>query len=122
MTAKKIETLLSQVLIYDKDMVHKLYEYELEELLDEWKLSMVKDNDAYFFAVTENRGDVAMVLIEKTGQVHVNELARAKLKALWLGAYESNMKKLIPLFAKQLAKGEIPVNGIKMVVAAGYKK
>ena len=40
------------------------------------------------------------------------------LKALWLGAYESNMKKLIPLFAKQLAKGEIPVNGIKMVVAA----
>jgi hypothetical protein len=24
-------------------MAHKLYEYELEELLDEWKLSMVKD-------------------------------------------------------------------------------
>ena len=118
MTAKKIETLLSQVLINDKDMAHKLYEYELEELLNEWKLSMVKDNDAYFFAVTENSGDVAMVLIEKSGQVHVNELARAKLKALWLGAYESNMKKLIPLFSKQLAKGEIPVNGIKMVVAA----
>ena len=58
MTTKKIEKLLSQVLINDKDMAHKLYEYELEELLDEWKLSMVKDNDAYFFAVTENSGDV----------------------------------------------------------------
>ena len=79
---------------------------------------MVKDNDAYFFAVTENSGHVAMLLIEKAGQVRINELAREKLKALWLGAYESNMKKLIPIFAKQLAKGEIPINGIKMVVLA----
>jgi hypothetical protein len=59
-----------------------------------------------------------MLLIEKAGQVRINELAREKLKALWLGAYESNMKKLIPIFAKQLAKGEIPINGIKMVVLA----
>jgi len=76
---------------------------------------MTIDNDSYLFAVTENSGDVAMVLIEKAGRVHINELARGKLKALWLGAYESNMKKLIPIFASQLAKGEIPVNGIKMV-------
>ncbi len=39
---KKLEKLLSQVLINGKDMAHKLYEYELEELLDGWKLSVVK--------------------------------------------------------------------------------
>ena len=118
MTAKKIEKLLRLVLINDEEMAYELYKHELEELLEEWKLSMTKDNDSYLFAVTENSGDVAMVLIEKAGQVHINELAREKLKALWLGAYESNMKKLIPIFASQLAKGEIPVNGIKMVVVA----
>jgi hypothetical protein len=48
-----------------------------------------------------------MALIEKAGQVYINEQAREKLEALWLGAYESNMKKMIPIFAKQLAKGEI---------------
>jgi hypothetical protein len=106
------------VLINDEKMEYELYKHELEELLDEWKLSMMKDNDGYLFAVTENSGDVAMVLIEKAGQVHINELAREKLKALWFGAYESNMKKLIPIFASQLANGEIPVNGIKMVVVA----
>jgi hypothetical protein len=88
----------------------------LEELLDEWKLSMAKDNDNYIFAVTENNGDIAMVLIEEAGQVYINEQAREKLEALWLGAYESNMMKMIPIFAKQLAKGEIPINGVKMAV------
>ena len=122
MTAKKIEKLLRHVLINDEEMAYELYKHELEELLEEWKLSMTKDNDSYLFAVTENSGDVAMVLIEKAGQVHIqvhiNERAREKLKALWLGAYERNMMKLIPIFASQLAKGEIPVNGIKMAVVA----
>ena len=33
-----------------------------------------------------------------------------------MGAYESNMMKMIPIFAKELAKGEIPINGVKMAV------
>ena len=118
MTKKEIEKLLRHALIGDGKMAYGLYKHELEELIDEWKLSMATDNDDYIFAVTENNGDVAMVLIEKAGLVHINEQAREKLEALWLDAYESNMKKMIPIFAKQLAKGEIPVNGIKMVVAA----
>jgi len=56
-----------------------------------------------------------MVLIEKSGQVHINEQARERLKALWPAAYESNMKRLIPAFAEQLRGGEIPVNGVKTV-------
>ena len=95
MTAKKIEKLLKQALIHDGEMHYQLYEYELEEFLDELKSSLTEDKDDYIFSVTENSGHVAMVLIENSGQVHINEEAREKLKAYWPAAYESNMKKLI---------------------------
>jgi len=88
----------------------------LEEFLDDLKSSLAEDKDDYIFAVTENSGHVAMVLIEQSGQVHINEQAREKLQALWpAAAYESNMKNLIPAFAKQLNEGELPINGVKMV-------
>ena len=118
MTAKRTEKLLKQALLDEGEMQYELYEYELEELLDEWKSSMAKDKDDYIFAVTENSGHVAMVLIEKSGQVHINEQARERLKALWPAAYESNIKKLIPAFAEQLNEGEIPVSGVKTVEAS----
>jgi len=54
-------------------MPYGLYEYELEELLDELKASLAADHDDYIFAVTENSGHVAMVLIEKAGHVYSNE-------------------------------------------------
>jgi hypothetical protein len=117
MTARRIERPLKQALLHDAKMQHELYEYELEELLDEWKSSMAKDKDDYIFAVTENNGHVAMVLIEKSGEIHINEEARERLKELWPSAYESNMKKLIPAFAEQLKEGEIPVSGVKTVGA-----
>jgi hypothetical protein len=84
--SKKIEKKLKQALIHDGEMQYELYEYELEELLDEWKSSMAQDKDDYIFAVTENSGHVAMVLIEKTGEVHINEKARERLKGLWPAA------------------------------------
>ena len=99
-------------------MQYALYRYELEELLDEWKSSMTEDKDDFIFAVTENSGNVAMVLIEKSGELHINEQARERLKALWPAAYESNMKKLIPAFAEQLKEGEIAVSGVKIIGAS----
>ena len=96
-------------------MEHALYEHELIEVLDYLKLSMKEDKDEYIFTVTENRGDVAMLLIDKSGIIHINEQAREKLKTLWNVAYESNMKKLIPDFTQQLCKGELPINGVKIV-------
>jgi hypothetical protein len=115
MTAKNIEKRLRQTLLLDAAMQYGLYEYELEELLDELKSSLAADQDDYIFAVTENSGHVAMVLIEKSGEVHINEQAREKLQALWPVAYTSNMKKLIPAFARQLHQGELPINGVKTV-------
>ena len=115
MTAKNIEHQLEQALIHDDEMQYGLYKYELEEIIDELKSSLTQDNDDYIFAVTENSGHVAMVLIEKSGQVYINEQAREKLQALWPVAYTSNMKKLIPAFAQQLHQGELPINGVKTV-------
>lgn len=113
MTAKKIEKLLERALIHDGEMSYGLYEFEFEDDLDELKASLAEDSDEYLFSVTENSGDIAMVLVEESGQVHINEQARKKLKEFWQSAYESNMRKLIPDFAKQLSAGELPINGVK---------
>ena len=59
--------------------------------------------------------DAAMVLLDQSGKAYINELARDKLKEVWQGYYERNMKKLIPDFAIQLHEGGIPINGIKTV-------
>lgn len=115
MSAKKIEKLLEEVLLNDGQMAQALFEYEFEEEdLEDLKASLVEDDDDYLFAVTENTGDVAMVLIEKSGQVHVNEHAREKLKELWQSAYKRNLKLMIPDYAKQLSAGELPISGVKI--------
>lgn len=114
MTKKGTEERLKEALLHDGSMEIALYELELKNLLDEFRLSMEEDNDDYFFAVTENRGHVAMVLIERTGTVHINEQAREKLREYWPLSYERNLRKLIPGFAKELKKGMIPINGIKI--------
>lgn len=115
MTVKKIEQLLKQVLLQEGEMEYALYKHELAEVLDNLKLSMERDKDDYIFTVTENRGHVAMMLVEKSGEVYVNEQARERLKSLWTAAYESNMQKLIPAFAQQLYTDELPINGVKTV-------
>ena len=115
MTAKNIEKILEQTLLHDGVMQYGLYEHELEEELEDLKSSLATDQDDYIFSVTENSGHVAMVLIEKSGRVYINEQAREKLQALWRVAYKSNMRKLIPAFAQQLHEGQLPVNGAKTV-------
>ncbi|MEO6725292.1 MAG: hypothetical protein ABIU20_00995 [Blastocatellia bacterium] len=115
MGAKKIEKLLEQALLHDGKMAYGLYEFEFEEEdLENLKASMIRDKDDILFAVTENTGHVAMVLIEKSGQVHVNEQAREKLKEFWQSFYEHNLKMLIPYFAKQLSAGDLAINGVRI--------
>ena len=116
MSAKKIEKLLEQALLQDGEMVYSLYEFEFkEEDLEQLKASMIRDNDDILFSVTENTGRVAMILIEKSGQMYINEQAREKLKEFWQSYYEYNLKLLIPSFAKQLSAGDLPINGVKIV-------
>ena len=56
-----------------------------------------------------------MVLIEKSGETYINEQAREKLQSLWSAMYETNIKKFIPLFAEQLADGDLPITGVSIV-------
>jgi hypothetical protein len=115
MSIRKITKLLEEALLHDGKMEQGLYEFELEEKLEGFKASIAEDNHDYLYSVTENRGHIAMVLIEKSGEVHINEQARERLKALWSPSYETNMKMMIPDMAKQLRAEDLPVTGVKVV-------
>ncbi|MBX0328404.1 hypothetical protein K2Z83_12030 [Oscillochloris sp. ZM17-4] len=115
MSKTRIRRALERTLLHHGAMAHALYVYELEELVEELTASMVHDHDAFLFAVTENNNDVAMVLIEPPNTVFINEHARMRLQELWVHAYAQNMQRLIPPFTQQLARNEIPINGVKVV-------
>jgi len=66
MSKKTIEKNLVKALLHDGAMAHKLFEFELEEQVDEFLKSKRKDKDDYFFAVTEHTNDVAMLLSDLT--------------------------------------------------------
>ncbi|MCZ8037787.1 MAG: hypothetical protein O9276_06520 [Microcystis sp. LE17-20A] len=96
-------------------MERALYEYELEEHIDYWYEGLKSDRDQLVFAVTENSGHVAMVLITPDKTIYVNEEAREKLAKFWIKAYENNINQLIPMMAENLANDIISVTGVKMV-------
>lgn len=114
MKSKQIEMLLRKALLEDGEMAQSLYEYELEEHIDYWYEGLKADRDDFVFAVTENSGHVAMVLILPNKSVLVNEVARAKLSEFWQLNYKTNMEQLIPVMAKELADDILYVTGVKV--------
>ena len=60
----QIEKNLKKALLEDGPMAQALFEYELEEHVEEYLQSKRTDGDKYFFAVTEDTNDVAMLLID----------------------------------------------------------
>jgi hypothetical protein len=112
---RKIENLLREALLQGGKMELALYEYELEEHIEYWYEGLKADRDEFVFVVTENSGDVAMVLITKEKTVFINEDARKKLLEFWPRSYNANMKKLIPMMARDLANDILSVNGVKTV-------
>jgi hypothetical protein len=115
MVSKRIENLLRKALIQNEEMAEALYEYELVEHIDYWYKGLKRDQNEFVFAVTENSGDTAMILITKEKKIYVNEAARAKLSELWGRAYKSNVERLIPVMAEQLANDIIAVNGVSVM-------
>ena len=116
--AKRIEKLLRKALVHNGPMAYALYEHELVEHIDYWYNGLIADRNDFVFAVTENSGDTAMVLITKKKDIYVNEAARDKLLQWWGQAYHPNMKILIPVMAEELAHDIIAVNGVSTV--AGF--
>jgi len=113
--SKKIESLLRKALIRNGEMVYALYEHELAEHIEYWYDGLKRDRDEFVFAVTENSGHTAMILITKEKKIYINEEAREKLSELWGRVYKTNMKRLIPMMAAELANDIIAVNGVKVV-------
>lgn len=114
---KAIENRLRKALLENGEMHHALYEYELEEHIDYWYAGLKADKDEFVFVVTENTGHVAMALIMPDKTLYINEEARAKLNQFWPKTYHTNLTRLIPKMAADLAGGDIAVNGVKTVAA-----
>jgi len=115
MSKKTIAANLKRVLLDDAPFALALFEYELQEHIAEYLESKHADNDRYFFAVTEHSNDVAMLLIDEQDVVHINEAARAALRALWKDAYVQNVQQLIPKMAQNLSAGYLSAMGVKVV-------
>jgi hypothetical protein len=114
MSKKTIERNLKKALLDGGPLAQALFEYELEEHVDEYMKSKQEDHDEYFFAVTEHSGDVAMLLIDENNKLYINEEARAMLKKQWRGAvYKSNIQRLLPDMASELDKGYLYTAGVK---------
>lgn len=114
MRKKTIEKNLRKALLENGPFAQALFEYELEEHIEEYLQSKRVDEDKYFFAITEHTNDVAMLLIDGHDNVHVNEDARTALKKLWQNAYEHNLRRLIPDMASELDAGYLYTAGVKL--------
>ena len=111
----RIENALRKALLLNGEMSDGLFEYELEEHVDFWKTNMKKDKDEFLFVVTENNGDVAMLLMTNKNEFFTNEMARQKLHELWdeNNVYNYNIEFLLPVMTEQLENDIISVNGVK---------
>lgn len=124
MTITRTEQALERALLEDGDMDQDVFDRDLEVRLGDLQASLEEDGDHLIFSVSEIEGAVAMVLIEKSGKVHVNEHARDQLKAVWKTHFRSNMKRMIPGFASEIHEGLVPLCGLKIADAtqAGKKR
>ena len=111
----QIENDLHKALLLSGEMSYDLFEYELKEHIDYWKNSVKQDKDEFMFVVTQNNGDVAMLLITNKEELFVNEKAREQLQLFWNveNVYKKNIEYLLPLMVEEIENGVISVNGVK---------
>ena len=114
-TRKQLIDRLRKALLEDGAMAHALYEHELKEHIDYWHKELKRDREDVVFVVTENTGDVAMVLITRDKTVYVNEDARQELMKVWKANYAHNMEMLIPAMVGDLINNCFAVTGVKVV-------
>lgn len=122
MTAVRITKLLKKALLEEGDMAHALYEHELKEHIDYWYKGLKRDREDVVFVVTENTGDVAMVLITRDKTVYVNEDARQELMKIWQTHYANNVEMLLPSMVKDLMDGFVAITGVKIVDTSKPKR
>ncbi len=106
---REISNALRKALLKDGEMELSLYKSKLEEHVDEWYEGLKEDSENFVFVVTENSGDVAMIMIDQNKTVYVNEEARTKLSELWMKNYIKNIKFLIGRMADDIDYGSISI-------------
>ena len=100
-------------------MSKALYKFELQEHIDFWHKGVIRDNEDLVFVITENRGDVAMVLISRDKTVYINEDARRELARVWKLNYEKNIEMLLPAMVSELMDGYVAITGVKIFIQFG---
>jgi DNA-dependent RNA polymerase auxiliary subunit epsilon len=113
----RIEKALRNALLMNGKMSFELFKFELEVHIDYWKKNMKKGKDEFLFVVTENNGDVAMLLMTNKNKLYINEIARQKLHEYWdeNDLYNYNIEFLLPIMTEQLENDIISVNGLKTI-------
>ena len=114
MSKMTTEKHLVRALLEDGAMSKSLFEEELQEQTDEFLRSKKEDRDGFIFAITERDNQVAMLLIDRDDNVHINEDARAVLKTYWQkSGYDDNILMLLPQMVDELNEGYYFVSGVK---------
>lgn len=112
----RLTMLLRPVLTGRGKMAMELFEFEFKDKdLDEFKQILENDEAEYLFAITENSSDIAMVLVESSGEVYKNEEAKKRLRKLWKKSYGDIIRKMIRFFAEQLAEGALAITIVKTI-------
>jgi hypothetical protein len=122
MTKQDIVQRLRSALLEGGVMSKALYELELQEHIDFWHKGLKRDKEDLVFVVTENMGQVAMVLITRDKTVYINEDARRELARVWKLNYENNLEMLLPAMAGDLINGYVAITGVKVVDTSKTKK
>lgn len=102
---KRIEKALQKALLENGEMPFSLYEFDLKESVEDWTNNTATSGIDFFFAITENTGYVAMVLITKKRELYINKEARDKLKQFWKENYANNIKLFLPGIIQDLTDG-----------------
>lgn len=119
MTLKEICDVLEQVLLQDGEMDRALYEWEMEQHVEYWTAKMLQTHSEYLIVadvgmnMATGQPRAALLVLELSGVIAVNEAARDRLKTFWKDTYAPNIRKLIPAFASMLKDNQLAVHGVK---------
>ncbi|MFZ3141093.1 hypothetical protein [Polaromonas sp.] len=72
---------------------------------------------AALIALVAEDGEMAMLLIEKSGALYRNEAAREQLQRMWRQFYAANLQTVLPFFVDDLSQGMLAVGGVQWVPA-----
>jgi hypothetical protein len=102
-------TKLTRALLHEEPMSHRLYKYELEEYVESWKASIDPKIHDMIIVLTENTGDVAMVMIMRDKTLFVNEDALTLIELIWGDDFELYIRYVIDDAVQELREDRLPI-------------